>query len=533
MKIHEQTAGNTQTTQAPVPPKQGGSGSLLTSIGAVLVVAVLIAVSITVFTLWRAGKGPGSTPPQGQWKTVLNGYVVSSLVAAHNNPATVYVCAAYTGNSNVVSSDMTYRISRSTDSGNNWQTSQASGDDSTMKGFCQLAVNPNNSNDVYAVGGISTAQQGVALVLKHSTDGGQTWTVIQPVMHFPVPGPAQTAINWQVRQIAVVDNTLFGLQWVAGQAGPPRVPGVKSGSLPSIFYAMPRLTKSTDGGHNWSVIDKDISVTPRGVRSYAVDPTNAQTLYALVDTSWWSGGPMPGAPNERDPNNYGGNGTLYKTTNGGNTWKPILKNLRYGTEVQLASGKPDMLYVGGLNVPMPLSVQPAPATGVDQGQGNAATYPTTGTAVYGFHLQVSKNGGASWQGVAAVPDQFGTQSWFVGVDGRLYAASSSSSTAGPQPTAIGGTVVPSGTSAANGVQRTVQAQASTQLTGSTPTPSTGTTTPGKVIRYDPASNSWQTVTQFVASGSLLTVTASGNNSGAVLWLAGVVNGKAVLSRYVA
>lgn len=538
MKTHEQNPLHMHTIQGPDSPKQRGGNSLLTSLGAVLVVVVLIALSVTVFTVWRAGKGPGNAPPQGTWKTVLNGYVVSSLVAAHDKPAVIYVCASYTGNTNVVSSDVSYTISRSADFGNTWQTSQESGKDVALKGFCQLAINPSDSNDVYVVGGVASAQNGTIMVLKHSTDGGKTWETIQPMLHYPVPGPAIAPIGWQVRQITVVGNTLFGLQWIGDQAGPPQVGGVRSGpSLPTAYYAMPRLTVSTDGGHNWSVIDKNISTLPQGVRSFAVDPTNAQTIYALLDTSQWPMGAMNGAPNDREPASYGVNGTLYKTTNGGNTWTPILKNLRYGTQVQLASGNPKVLYVGGLNLPMPLGAQPA--TGVDQGQGTTPANPANRTASYGFHLQVSQDGGASWHEVATSPAQVSIQSWFVGADGLVYAAANPAYPSGPngtpQPTPIMGTVVPVGTTSVNGVQRTVQGvqgQASTAARSSTPAPKTGTVM--NVLRYDPANpSSWQPVTSYSLPGSLLMVTPGSGNSGVVLWLTGVENGKAVLSRYVA
>ena len=529
MKTHDQTDMNTQVPQGS--GRSGGAGtskqknSLLTGIGAVLVVAVLIALSVTVFTVWRGAKGPGNAPPQGTWKTVLNGYVVSSLVTAKDNPAIVYVCAAYTGNTNTISSDVSYKVSRSSDSGNTWQTSQASGSDSSLQGFCQLAINPSNSNDVYAVGGVANAQGGVVPMLKHSTDGGQNWETIQPRLHFPLPGPAQTTIDWQVRSISVVGKTLFGLQWVAGHAGPPRVSGVKSGpSLPTAFYAIPHLTESTDGGHNWSVLDKNIGTTPLAVRSYVVDPTNAQTIYALLDTPVWPVGGTSAAANDGGPT-YGMNGTLYKTTNGGNTWTPILKNLRYGTEVQLASGNPNVLYVGGLNMPMPVGVQPA--MGVDQGQSTTSASPTNKAALYGsFHLQVSQDGGASWHGVAATPGQFAIQSWFVAADGQVYAASNYADnvTPGgtPQATTSVRTVVPSGTTSVNG-------QASTAGQANTPS----TVTPGNVLRYDPTKNSWQHVTTLPAPGSLFNVTPASGNGGAVLWMTGAENGKAVLSRYVA
>lgn len=536
MKTHEQNSLQTQTMQGPSDPKQRGGHSLLTGVGAVLVVAVLIALSVTVFTVWRAGRGLGNAPPQGTWKTVLNGYVVSSLVAPQDKPAVIYVCAAYTGNTNVVSSDVSYTISRSADFGNTWQTSQESGQNVTLKGFCQLAINPSNSNDVYVVGGVASAQNGTVMVLKHSTDGGQTWETIQPRLHYPVPGPAIAPIAWQVRQITVVGNTLFGMQWIGDQAGPPRVGGVRSGpSVPTAFYALAHLTASTDGGHNWSVIDKNISTFPQGVRSFAVDPTNAQTIYALLDTSLWPIGAIGGAPNEREPASYGVNGTLYKTTNGGNTWTPILKNLRYGTEVQLASGNPKVLYVGGLNMPMPRGVQPA--TGIDQGQGTTPTDSASRTALFGFHLQVSQDGGASWREVAMSPAQLGIQSWFVGADGLVYAAANPAFNNGPngtpQSTPIVGTVVPSGTSSVNGVQRTVQGvqgQASTAASSSTLFPKTGTLM--NVLRYDPANPGWQRVTSYSLSGSLFMVTPGSGKTGAVLWLTGVENGKAVLSRYV-
>ncbi len=125
-------------------------------------------------------------------------------------------------------------------------------------------------------------------------------------MHVP---SLQNPVQWAVQQIQVEGNRLFGMQWLTPRALPA------GQAIKSIPYLVPRLTTSIDGGHNWTIIDNQFAFQRLGVHSYAVDPTNPNTIYDLVGFSLF--------PNLREVPTYdplptiGLNQELFKTTDGG------------------------------------------------------------------------------------------------------------------------------------------------------------------------------------------------------------------------
>ena len=185
---------------------------------------------------------------------------------------------------------------------------------------------------------------------------------------------------------------------------------------------MPRLVKSTDGGHNWTVIDGQVATQKLGVRSYAVDPTDPNTIYAL-----FGGVLLPfqvAVPNDVLPV-FGFKQELFKTTDDGATWHLVLNNIPFGSQVQLASGNPQIIYVGGTFGPLPLL----------RGETEPADPIPVASS---FHLQVSKDGGASWQLVAIPSDMLSIQNWYVSPGGQVYA--SPTIPFNGQPTAVAGTL---------------------------------------------------------------------------------------------
>src|SRR5689334_6360269 len=88
----------------PEPAGQRKGRSRLAYLGAVLVVALIVGVSATVFSQWKLRHGQGAAllpvgqtavPPSGQWVQALNGYSVTALEAVQSNPAVLYVCAVH------------------------------------------------------------------------------------------------------------------------------------------------------------------------------------------------------------------------------------------------------------------------------------------------------------------------------------------------------------------------------------------------------------------------------------------------------
>lgn len=453
--------------------------SLLSGAGAVLVVVLVVGASAFVFaqlSQHRQGTGKGSSPAAGKWSQVLSGYAVSSVVTADNAPAVLYACAIraqpytplpgppsdQTGTANAV-----YTVLKSTDYGTHWQDV---GSKAGLEGNCQVAINPTDSNELFVAGeGVSNGQ--TTGVLRHSTDGGETWTTVQPLLNVAGTPSSQA---WNVQQLSMVGGRLFGLQWIAQHLPPVVMQGTPAVST----LALVRLVMSSDGGHNWNVLDNQIAGARQEARAYAVDPANSGTIYELVGASW-----LPLQPGAAEPNDAispaGISGDLYKTTDNGASWHLVLQGLPFGAlvHVQLARGDAQLIYAGGAASPMPY-VKEAPGRGV-KSAGSASSMGGP------FDLRLSRDGGANWQNVPAAPGQAYIQNWFAGARGDVFA-------------------------------NALDLKASTSL----------------IERYDPGTNAWSVVTNPPAGGSLLDLTPGGASSDA-LWYIGVNKGEEVLYRYQA
>lgn len=500
MKTQDNT-GTSSSHPLPVRPKRS---SWLAGIGALLVVALVVGMSIVVFAqLSSRHKNAGTlTPPAGAWVEVLKGYTITQLVAVRNDPSILYACATQsTASSN---NNPSYTILRSTDTGAHWQDV---GSKAILGESCQLAVNPADSHDIYAIGALKSGQS--TGVLKHSTDGGQAWTTITPTLKVPDIG---SALAWNAQQITVEGNSLFGVQWLH-QGGLPQIvrPDLPQGRLLS------RLITSVDGGHTWTALDNHLPVQNQGVRDYAVDPSHTGTIYELVGSPW-----LPIDQGVRQPNGgsvpfFAGSGDLYKTTDNGATWKPILKNLSLGTQIHLASGKTQIIYVGGAISRLPYLPK-------------VPTYDPIGS----FRLQESLDSGATWHDVPQLPQPTFGQNWAVSSDGQVYVYLESicSGTLCDQPTATTGTIVPSTPQAVRNIPKSgLSVPLRPQLTPPTvftPTP----TVSASIQHYDPTIKQWRKLTNLPTNGTLLTVTPADAHGGAILWFISVNNGQEVLNRYV-
>ena len=491
------TAGGQVTAPSPVHPKRHGRWA---GIAAVVVVVILIGLSVLVFAQLRqrqANQAP--TPSSGQWKQVLEGYSLTSIVAARSNPGVLYACASQAPGVSSQSSPATFTVLRSADFGDHWQDI---GSKAALSNFCQLAVNPANGNEIYVVSAAPNSQS--SGLLKHSTDGGQSWETIQPVLHAP---GIQPPVLWFVQQIQFEGNHLFGLQWITPGATPINQPA-------RVWpYLLPRLVTSVDGGHNWTIIDSQFSAQKLGVHSYTVDPTDPNTIYALLGGSLL---PVEATTPQAVPSYFGLYQELFKTTDGGASWHLLLQNIPFGSQVQLASGNPQLIYVGGTISPLPLL--------------RNETEPAFPIPIGSFHLQVSTNGGATWQEVAIPSDMLSIQNWYVDPDGQVYASPTLPFSG--QPTAVAGTVVPI-TPVPRPTVKPRSSSVGAQSIDAAIYPQTVPVTASQFIRsYDPTSKSWSDLTRPPTAGFLLQVTPAHANSGAVLWFMGTINEQATLYRFV-
>jgi photosystem II stability/assembly factor-like uncharacterized protein len=225
-----------------------------------------------------------------------------------------------------------------------------------------IAVAPSNANVVYVGTGETDirSQHSYGIGMFKSTDAGKTWTHI---------GLEATR---QIGRI-VVDPTNANRLYVA--------------ALGHVYDANPErgVYRSTDGGTTWKkVLYKTNDPNNVGAIDIAIDPKNPRVLYA----SLWATRRPPWSVYA--PSNLPGGG-LYKSTDGGDTWK------------QLTGGLPNDSFVGKIGIAVSPSnprrvwavvddLGSAVAAPIGGGRGRGGSGPKTGGGVY-----ISDDAGANWR----------------------------------------------------------------------------------------------------------------------------------------
>jgi photosystem II stability/assembly factor-like uncharacterized protein len=201
---------------------------------------------------------------------------------------------------------------KSTDYGRTWSPI-FDGEDTQSIGA--IAVAPSNSNIIYVASGegLHRPDLSVGDGIYRSSDAGTTWTHLGLRDGQQIPALAVDPTN---------PNRLF-----AAVLGHPYGPNPERG-----------IYRSEDGGQNWTkVLFKDENT---GGSDVVIDPKNPQVVYA----SLW---------NERlgpweDGNGYQGtSGGLFKSTDGGTTWKQLTNGLPADLvqiNVAIAASDPQRLY---------------------------------------------------------------------------------------------------------------------------------------------------------------------------------------------
>ena len=510
--MQTQDKNTTGSQQPDLSARPRRSRRLLAGLGAFVVVLLIVGASIVVFAAARQRQG-SPQPPVGKWEQVQTGSLFLSMQAAPSNPAVLYACAT---TSAAVSNKegQADTILRSTDGGDHWQNIGAG---IGLGSYCDLTISPTNENDIYIISTSASSQ--TIVTFRHSTDGGQTWTTITPTFSPPlrVPGSGAAALPWFVQQLSYDGHSLYGIQWVFTRA--PAIQGP-----PPFANRLPRLVTSADGGHTWHIIDGQFTAQNLGAQSYTLDATHPGTIYEIVGQPWF---PLETAPIPSPGNlpRIGLDQQLFKSADNGASWQSLLTGLPFASRVQLASANPQIVYVGGIRGPLPLVPEYQPDQGpITTGQ------PTIAPGA--FHLQVSTNGGASWQQVAAPPEEQLIQNWLVSADGSVYTSPTiSSASPGVGATAVAGTPI-AGTAVPATPVNTTPLPVRTVPGG---LPDIQTTLPvshPSILRYNPASQTWSQVTQPPISGQLLQVTPADTHGGAVLWYVGLSGTQYVLYRYM-
>src|SRR5262249_9272267 len=209
-----------------------------------------------------------------------------------------------------------------------------------LAGACQLAISPTNTDEVY-VASLAEPKANTdtfTSVLRHTTDGGRTWTTIQPRLEITDQIPAiKSALPWDVQALSMSGSRLFGLQAIPSTQP---LPDSQAGPVPSFQPALLRLVTSADGGRTWTVLDSQFHAADVGVRSYAVDPADPATIYLLVGRPLLAFDVVGGSPTkapkslpDTPPQPSADNGDLYKTTDGGAQWHRVQQDIIFGAAI--------------------------------------------------------------------------------------------------------------------------------------------------------------------------------------------------------
>jgi photosystem II stability/assembly factor-like uncharacterized protein len=207
---------------------------------------------------------------------------------------------------------------KTTDSGNTWNPIF---DDQPTGSVGALAVAPSDPNIIYVGSGEGLQRPDLATGdgIYKSTDGGKTWTHLG--LH-----DAQ-----QITSI-LVDPKDPNRVFIAAE-GHPYGANAERG----VF-------RSTDGGQSFQkILYKDENT---GAADLAFDPTNSRTIYAVL----WAARVAPWEVRSGASIYMAGSG-LFKSTDGGDTWKPLTKGLPGASEglgrigIAVAPSNPKQIYV--------------------------------------------------------------------------------------------------------------------------------------------------------------------------------------------
>jgi hypothetical protein len=531
-------AGEETLVDGALRPPQAAPRRQSRLVAAVIAVVLVVGAAGGVFAELAQRQSTRSQQPS--WQRTLTGYSVSAVVGAPGNGAVLYACAtpwrSPTGpivgsvGSGGTYTNPSYTVLRSADGGTTWRDVGAG---TAFAGACQIAVNPANADEVYAVSAPRQVTSGgsAASFILHTTNGGATWSAIHPT----TPGALyrQGAIPWSVADLSMAGDRLFGLQWLQPLRPSPPVGGPTLGPMPGFAPALARLVTSVDGGRTWTVIDDQFGAAWLGVRSYAVDPEHPATIYILagrpigpVEYGPPSGVQLPPSP----PQPNGMDADLYKTTNGGASWQPLLRGISYGMTVRLAADSPATVYVGGSPSPVPL-VASAGVPGAPVGAASGAGAPAG--VLGGFQLRVSRDGGATWHDAASLPVRVYAWNWLVAPGGAVYLSvagieGAGTGASGSSTTVPGGPRIvppaPAGSAGAS-IHKLPPVVTTQPPTPSTRANGTPPVSQNIIYRYDPGANAWSQLTAPQASGALVAATAAANG-GTTLWFMaeGVPNG---------
>jgi photosystem II stability/assembly factor-like uncharacterized protein len=250
------------------------------------VVSRAVALSVLLLTFFSAANclaAEDSSPmPDLHWRLIgpFRGGRTRAAAGVPDQPNVFYIGATDGG------------VWKSTDYGRTWNPIF---DDQGTQSIGAIAVAPSDSNTVYVASGegLHRPDLSVGDGIYRSTDAGKTWKHLGLRDGQQIPALAVDPTN---------AKRLF-----AAVLGHPYGPSQERG-----------IYRSEDGGESWTrVLAKNDST---GGSAVVIDPKNPQVVYA----SMWDARLAPW----EDKNSYEGTGGgLFKSTDGGATWKQLTNGL--------------------------------------------------------------------------------------------------------------------------------------------------------------------------------------------------------------
>ncbi len=262
---------------------------------------------ISILVLWAAGlcraqQIPESTYQEMRWRMIgpFRGGRTRAVAGDPNQPNILYMGAVNGG------------VWKTTDYGRIWTPIF---DAQPTQSIGAIAVAPSDPRILYVASGegLHRPDLSVGNGIYKSTDGGQTWTHLGLREGQQIPALAVDPRD---------PNRLF-----AAVLGHPYGPSPERG----VFL-------STDGGQNWQkVLYKDENT---GASFIEMDPSNPDVLYAGL----WE---VREGPWEDNNEFSGPGGGLYKSTDGGKSWRQLTKGLPENVaqiNLAIAPSQPSRLY---------------------------------------------------------------------------------------------------------------------------------------------------------------------------------------------
>lgn len=284
----------------------------------------------------RVGNGGAAktTNSGASWTAINTGLTnatVNSLAIDPSNPTTVFAGTAGSG------------VFKSTNGGDNWSAINSGLTDLIIR---TVTVDSANSSLLY----LGTSNRGVF----RSTNGGSTWKAINTgengmTVNALNIDPGNHSVIYAGTDQGVFKTTNGGASWTSANAG------LNQGTFVNVLAIDPIATsniyaglsfggvyKSTNGGSNWNVT----GLINTNIRSLVIDPSMASTLYAATDNGAlkstdgginWSG--INKGLTNRSVNVliispadsstiYAGTGNgVFKTTNAGGDWSAVNSGL--------------------------------------------------------------------------------------------------------------------------------------------------------------------------------------------------------------